>query len=70
MSSSVCILLTLRFRSIVPLIESSLVEAGILGSQYALVGFGGKFELADPHVYTAASREFSDAKSILQTLAR
>jgi von Willebrand factor type D domain/C8 domain len=60
----------LRFRSIVPLIESSLVEAGMLGNQYALVGFGGRFELGDPHTFTSASKEFNDAKGILQAFSR
>ena len=60
----------LRFRSLVPLIESSLAEVGIVGNQYALVGFGGKSELVDPHTFTSASKEFNDAKGILQAFAR
>ena len=60
----------LRFRSLVPLIESSLAEVGIVGNHYALVGFGGKSELVDPHTFTSASKEFNDAKGILQAFAR
>ena len=60
----------LRFNSIISLIESSLVEAGILGNQYALVGFGGTSKLVEPHVFTSASKVFNDAKGILQAFER
>lgn len=60
----------LRFKSIIPLIESSLLEAKILDNQYALVGFGGEGELKEPHTFTSASKGFSDAKGILQAFSR
>ena len=60
----------IKFKSIVSLVESSLVEDGILDNQYALVGYGGQNELIDPHMFTASSKIFNDANSILSAFER
>ena len=55
---------TLNLKSLVYLIESSLVEDQITDNKYALVGYGGPNELSVPHVFTAGSQIYSDAHGI------
>jgi hypothetical protein len=60
----------LRLDTVLRLVESSLLEVGVKGNQYSVVGYGGQGELQGPVAFTAASRLFSGPDTVRSALSR
>ena len=56
----------MKFKTLLQLVESSLVENKIRNNQYTVVGYGGQGELLEPHSYTAGGKIFNNYLTVLQ----
>ena len=52
---------------LVPKVEASLAADGFLHNRYALIGFGGQYELNDPHIFTTNNKLFTRPERIIST---
>ncbi len=52
------------------LVDRSLASRGMSGNRYALVSYGGKDRLAQPHIFTSGSRSFADVVPLTMSISK